>query len=94
MLNCIPGISNKVSKRLCEKFGSINNMIEQIKDIKCNKEQINFIKNIKTGDDSKSKKLSKTVAENLIINLGLNNQSAELSSEGNKPKLSDSNKPK
>ena len=94
MLNCIPGISNKVSKRLCEKFGSINNMIEQIKDIKCYKEQINFIKNIKTGDDSKSKKISKTVAENLIINLGLNNQSAELSSEGNKPKLSDSNIPK
>ena len=90
MLNCIPGISNKVSKRLCEKFGSIDNIILKIKDIDEKKNQIEFIKNIKMSNESNAKKISKTVAENLIEYLGITNQIAELSSDANKGKLSDS----
>jgi len=92
MLNCIPGISNKVSKRLSEKFKSMNNMIEKLKNIDNKDAQIDFIKNIKMGDEDKSKKISKTVAENIITNLGLIDQIEELSSEGkngNSSKLSD-----
>ena len=90
MLNCVPGISNKVSKRLCEKFKSIDNIIQKIKDIDEKKEKIEFIKNIKMSDSDNAKKISKTVAENLLIYLGIDNQIAELPSDGNKPKLSDS----
>ena len=92
MLNCIPGISNKVSKRLSEKFKSMNNMIEKLRNIDNKDAQIDFIKNIKMSDEQKSKKISKTVAENIITNLGLIDQIEELSSEGkngNSSKLSD-----
>tara|TARA_B110000902_G_C13804982_1_gene397509 strand:- start:36 stop:446 length:411 start_codon:yes stop_codon:yes gene_type:complete len=71
ILNCIPGISNKVSKRIASKFITPKNMIIELGNIDTRANKIEYIKNIKMSDDEKAKKISKTVAENIIINLGL-----------------------
>ena len=71
ILNCIPGISNKVSKRIASKFITPKNMIIELGNIDTKANKIEYIKNIKMSDDEKAKKISKTVAENIIINLGL-----------------------
>jgi len=74
ILNCIPGISNKVSKRIASKFTTPKNMITELLNIENKKDRLEFIKNIKMSDDEKAKKISKTVAENIIVYLGLNNE--------------------
>ena len=71
MLNCIPSVSNKVSKRLSEKYDSINMLMESLKKIEDTDERIEFIKNIKMSDDVGAKKLSKTVANNILSYTGL-----------------------
>jgi ERCC4-type nuclease len=82
MLNCIPGVSNKVSKRLVDKFKSMNSLISELDKIINQSEQIDYIKNIKMSDDVSAKKISKLVAENLIKNLGVIHYNDSLSSEG------------
>tara|TARA_Y100000385_G_C13071779_1_gene629399 strand:- start:662 stop:1435 length:774 start_codon:yes stop_codon:yes gene_type:complete len=74
ILNCIPGISNKVSKRIASKFTTPKNMITELLNIENKNDRLEFIKNIKMSDDEKAKKISKTVAENIIVYLGLNNE--------------------
>lgn len=74
ILNCIPGISNKVSKRIASKFTTPKNMITELLNIENKNGRLEFIKNIKMSDDEKAKKISKTVAENIIVYLGLNNE--------------------
>ena len=81
MLNCIPGVSNKVSDRIVDKFGSMKILIENLNKIENKKEKIEFIKNLKMSDNEKAKKISKTVAENVINNLGLDNYN-EILEEG------------
>lgn len=74
ILNCIPGISNKVSKRIASTFTTPKNMITELLNIENKNDRLEFIKNIKMSDDEKAKKISKTVAENIIVYLGLNNE--------------------
>ena len=74
ILNCIPGISNKVSKRIASKFTTPKNMITELLSIENKNDRLECIKNIKMSDDEKAKKISKTVAENIIVYLGLNNE--------------------
>jgi|TARA_B110000858_G_scaffold7844_2_gene8433 ERCC4-type nuclease len=71
MLNCIPSVSNKVSKRLSEKYDSINMLIDALKKIEDTDKRLEFIKNIKMSDDVGAKKLSKTVASNILSYTGL-----------------------
>jgi len=71
MLNCIPAVSNKVSSRIVEKYPSICLLIDALKTVDDNDARIEFIKNIKMGDDDGSKKISKTAANNIITYVGL-----------------------
>ena len=70
MLNCIPAVSNKLSKRLSDRFKSICNLADVIKNIDEQDKRIEFIKNIKMSDDENAKKISKTAALNIINYLG------------------------
>ena len=74
ILNCIPGISNKVSKRIASRFTNPKNMITELLNIDNKNDTLEYIKNIKMSDDENAKKISKTVAENIIVYLGLDNE--------------------
>lgn len=71
MLNCIPAVSNKVSSRIVEKYPSMCLLIDALKTVDDNDARIEFIKNIKMGDEDGSKKISKTAANNIITYVGL-----------------------
>lgn len=64
MLSCIPGISIKTSTRILNNFSTVGEFIEKLKtmDLNC---QIEYIQNIK-GEKENSKKISKTIALNII----------------------------
>ena len=49
-------------------------MITELLSIENKNDRLECIKNIKMSDDEKAKKISKTVAENIIVYLGLNNE--------------------
>ena len=70
MLNCIPKISNKISQRIADKFETLYNFILYLENFPDLKEKQNEIINIKMSDDEKSRKISKTSAENIIKFLG------------------------
>lgn len=70
MLNCIPKVSNKISKRLSGKFININNMINHIKNIDKEK-RIEELTNLKMSDKDNARKINKKSIENVITYLGI-----------------------
>lgn len=72
MMNCIPGISTKVSTRLGNKFSNIKTFLETLDKIEEDK-RVNYIQELKTDDTEKARKISITVAKNIIEFLGFNN---------------------
>ena len=70
MLNCVPSISNKISERLVTKFDTLSNFILYMDEIDT-KDKIDAIINIRMEDSDKSRKISKTTAQNIITYLGL-----------------------
>ncbi len=70
MLNNIPNVSTKLSKRISEKYNSINQLVTQLHTFDNNTERINFIINIKMDDTTKGRKISKTAADNIVKYLG------------------------
>ena len=71
MFNCIPGISNKVSTRLVDKFTDIPTLTTRLREFEDKKEMIDFIVNTKMDDSEKARKISKSVSENIITYLSL-----------------------
>ncbi len=71
MLNCIPSISNKLSERLSTHFINMNELIVRLQSLPDNGAKESYIINIKTDDTLKGKKISKTVAKNIIEYLGI-----------------------
>ena len=72
MMNCIPGISTKVSTRLGNKFSNIKSFLETIDKIDQD-ERVNYIQQLKTDDTEKARKISINVAKNIIEFIGFNN---------------------
>jgi ERCC4-type nuclease len=70
MMNCIPGISTKVSSRLSSIYKTLKDFIEALDKIETNELRIKFIQDIRLENENKSRKISKNVAENIINYLG------------------------
>ena len=71
MMNCIPGISNKISSRLAEKFTNIKCFLETLDKIDEDK-RISYIQQLKTDDTDKARKISIKVAQNILEFIGFN----------------------
>ena len=70
MLNCIPGVSNRISSRILSKCGTLKKLMEIISSLDTTEERINYIQDIKTSDEDKGRKISKSAAQNIIIYMG------------------------
>jgi len=70
MMNCIPGISIKVSSRLSNKYKTLKEFIGVLNHIETNELRMKFIQDIRLENENKSRKISKNVAENIINYLG------------------------
>ena len=70
MMNCIPGISTKVSSRLSSRYKTLKDFIEILDKIETNEFRIKFIQDIRLENENKSRKISKNVAENIVNYLG------------------------
>ena len=70
MMNCIPGISTKVSTRLSNKYKTLKEFIDVLNQIETNDLRKKFIQDIRLENEHKSRKISKNVAENIINYLG------------------------
>jgi len=68
MLNCIPGVSTKVSTRIVEKYETMQNFIESLKNI--SSDRVNHIQLLKMSTDENARKISKTAATNIVKYLG------------------------
>ena len=71
MMNCIPGISTKVSTRLASKFSNIKSFLDTLEKIDEDK-RISYIQQLKTYDTDKARKISVKVAQNIIDFIGFN----------------------
>ena len=71
MMNCIPGISTKVSTRLASKFSNIKSFLDTLEKIDEDK-RISYIQQLKTDDTDKARKISVKVAQNIIDFIGFN----------------------
>ena len=74
MMNCIPGISSKVSSRLSNKYKNMKEFLDTLNNIENDALRIDFIQNIKLETNGKSRKISKTVAENIIKFIGYHSE--------------------
>ena len=74
MMNCIPGISTKVSTRLASKFSNIKSFLETLDKIDEDK-RVSYIQQLKTDDTDKARKISVKVAQNIIEFIGFNKSS-------------------
>lgn len=66
MLNCIPGVSNKVSDRLVSKFRNIKELYDRLYEYDTEDEMEKYIINIKMDDTEKGRKISKNISKNII----------------------------
>lgn len=67
MLNCIPKVSNKLSKRIATKYKNISEFIFKLKDIE---NKLEFLQNLKYCD-TKNRKIPKNTCQNIIDFLGI-----------------------
>ena len=58
MMNCIPGISSKVSSRLSNKYKNMKEFLDTLNNIENDALRIDFIQNIKLETNGKSRKIS------------------------------------
>lgn len=70
MMNCIPGISSKVSSRLAEKYTNLKHFIDTINELPDNVLRKKFIQDIRLENGEKTRKISKNVAENILKFIG------------------------
>ena len=74
MMNCIPGISSKVSSRLSNKYKNMKEFLDTLNSIENDELRMDFIQNIKLETNGKSRKISKNVAENIIKFIGYHSE--------------------
>ena len=66
MLNCIPGVSNKVSSRLSTKFSNMKELIDKLFEFNTKDEMEKYIINLKMDDGEKGRKISKNISKNIV----------------------------
>jgi ERCC4-type nuclease len=68
MLNCIPGVSNKVSTRIIQKYKTMHCFIETLSSVSSDK--VFYIQSLKMNDEDTARKISKTAALHIVTYLG------------------------
>uniref|UniRef100_A0A6C0JFB0 ERCC4 domain-containing protein n=1 Tax=viral metagenome TaxID=1070528 RepID=A0A6C0JFB0_9ZZZZ len=66
MLNCIPGVSNKVSNRINQKFKNMKEFIDKLLEYENKKDMEQYIINLKMDDSEKGRKISKNISKNIV----------------------------
>ena len=66
MLNCIPGVSNKVSERITSKFTSMKMLLDTLNALGNTDEMEKYIINLKMDDSEKGRKISKNISKNIV----------------------------
>ncbi len=66
MLNCIPGVSNKVSDRISNKFKDMKTLISALSVYDNVSDMEKFITNLKMDDSEKGRKISKNISKNIV----------------------------
>ncbi len=67
MLNCIPKVSNKLSKRIAEKYKNISEFVLKLKNIE---NKIEYLQNLKYSEQ-KNRKIPKNTCQNILDFLGI-----------------------
>lgn len=69
MLSCLPGVSEKASKAILDKYKNIPSLIRKYDDLKEEDEKLEFLKDVQMVNGTKKRRLGKKLSENIYKTL-------------------------